>query len=88
MAAPPAEAVAGTVRAQLETGRSSRGLEVGFKALLIACLGICLAVLVVLLIDILVDGVGGLSLSFLTDAPRGSFPIARGSVRRSRGRCG
>jgi len=78
MAAPPAEAVAGSVRTSFESGRSSRGLEIGFKALLIACLSIGLITLAVLLVDIFVDGAGSLSLSFLTEAPSRIIPESSG----------
>ena len=78
MAAPNSKAVAGSVRTGLESGRSNRGLEIGFKLALAACLGICLTVLAILLIDVLVDGVGSLSLSFLTDAPSRILPESSG----------
>jgi len=74
MAAPPAEAVAGSVRTSLESGRNSRALELGFKFAMASCLGICLIVLGILLVDVFADGVGSLSLSFLTEAPSRVIP--------------
>ena len=67
-------AAAAAVETRFATGRSSRRLEVGFKALLIGCLGIALVTLAVLLIDVLVDGTGSLSPSFLTEAPSRILP--------------
>ncbi|MDQ4081717.1 MAG: phosphate ABC transporter permease PstA, partial [Actinomycetota bacterium] len=78
MAAPPAEAIAGSVRSSFESGRSSRALEVGFKALLLACLGFGMLTLAVLLIDIVADGAGSLSPSFLTEAPSRILPESSG----------
>jgi phosphate transport system permease protein len=74
MAAPPADAVTASVRTSLESGRSNRGLEVGFKLGLLACLSIGLIVLGVLVVDILADGVGRLSLNFVTDTPSRIIP--------------
>jgi phosphate transport system permease protein len=74
MAAPPAEAVAGSVRTSLESGRSSRALEVGFKLAMAACLGFCLLVLGVLLVNIFSDGLGSLSFDFLREAPSRIIP--------------
>ena len=74
MPAPPQDAIAGAVRTQFATGRNSRLLEVGFRVLLFSCLAIAIATLIVLLVDILADGLGSLSLSFLTDAPSRIIP--------------
>jgi phosphate transport system permease protein len=74
MPAPPPDAIAGAVRTQFATGRNSRLLEVGFRMLLFSCLAIAIATLIVLLVDVLADGLGSLSLSFLTDAPSRIIP--------------
>ena len=74
MPAPPPDAIAGAVRTQFATGRNSRLLEVGFRVLLFSCLAIAIATLIVLLVDVLADGLGSLSLSFLTDAPSRIVP--------------
>jgi phosphate transport system permease protein len=46
--------------------------------MLLGCLGIALATLGILLVDILADGLGGLSPSFLTDAPSRILPESSG----------
>ena len=74
MATAPSEAIAGSVRSSLESGRSSRWLETAFKLAMAACLGICMLVLVVLLVNVTSDGVGSLSLSFLTETPSRVIP--------------
>jgi phosphate transport system permease protein len=74
MPAPPPDAITGAVRTQFATGRNSRLLEVGFRMLLFSCLAIAIATLIVLLVDVLADGLGSLSLSFLTDAPSRIIP--------------
>ena len=78
MAAPPAEAVAGSVRTSFEAERGSRSLEIGFKALLIACLSVGLITLAALLVDIAADGLGGLSIDFLTETPSRILPESSG----------
>jgi len=78
MAAPPTEAVAGSVQSSLESGRSSRGLEIGFKLAMASCLGICLLVLAILLINVFSDGLGSLSLSFITETPSRIIPESSG----------
>jgi phosphate transport system permease protein len=75
---PPPDAAAAAVRANLATGRRSRGLEIGFRLLLLACLAIALITLAVLLIDIFSDGVDSLSLSFITDTPSRIDPSSSG----------
>jgi phosphate transport system permease protein len=75
---PPSDPVAATVRGQLATGRSSRGLEIGFKLSLIACLAIGLITLVVLMVDVLVDGLGSISIDFLREAPSRVIPESSG----------
>ncbi len=74
MPAPPSDAIAGAVRTRFATGRNSRVLEVGFRVLLFSCLAIAIATLIVLLVDVLADGLGSLSLSFLTEAPSRIVP--------------
>ncbi len=70
----PSDAVGDAVRTQFASGRNSRALEIGFRLSLLACLALAITVLVVLLVDILVDGVGSLSLSFLSEAPSRIIP--------------
>jgi phosphate transport system permease protein len=77
-APPPSDAAAAAVRGQLATGRSSRGLEIGFKLTLLACLAIALITLVVLMVDIFADGAGSLSLNFLSDTPSRVDPSSSG----------
>ena len=74
MPAPPSDAIAGAVRTRFASGRNSRVLEVGFRVLLFSCLAIAIATLIVLLVDVLADGLGSLSLSFLTEAPSRIVP--------------
>ena len=74
MATAPADAIAGSVKTSLESGRNSRALEVGFKIAMGSCLAICLVVLAALLYNVLSDGLGSLSLSFLTETPSRIIP--------------
>jgi len=74
MATAHAEAITGSVRTSLESGRNSRLLETGFKLAMGSCLVICLIVLVVLLVNVFSDGLGSLSLSFLTETPSRIIP--------------
>ncbi len=74
MTPPPEGAATAAVESQFASGRNSRALEIGFKALLIACLGVALVTLVVLLIDVAADGFGSVSLNFLVDAPSRIIP--------------
>jgi phosphate transport system permease protein len=78
MAAPPTDAVAGSVRTSLESGRTNRVLEIGFKLGLLACLSIGIIVLGVLLVDIIADGAGSLSIDFLTETPSRIIPESSG----------
>lgn len=71
-------AVAGTVKTRFETGRSTRLWELGFKACLVSCILASLIVLVVLLVQIFTEGVGSLSLNFLTDTPSRIDPASSG----------
>ena len=61
-----------------ESGRSNRVWELLFKASLFGCILACLLVLVVLLAQIFDEGVGSLSMSFLTDAPSRIDPSSSG----------
>jgi phosphate transport system permease protein len=71
-------AIRGAVKTSFESGRSNRVWELLFKASLFCCILACLAVLVVLLVQIFDDGVGSLSLSFLTDTPSRIDPESSG----------
>jgi phosphate transport system permease protein len=71
-------AISGAVRTSLESGRSNRVWEFLFKASLFACILPCLAVLIVLLVQIFDDGLGSLSMSFITDAPSRIDPESSG----------
>ena len=76
---PSAEAaIAGAVRTRFESGRSTRLWELAFKASLASCLLASLAVLVVLLGQILDEGLGSLSLDFLTATPSRIDPASSG----------
>ena len=74
----PDGAAAAAVRSQFATGRQSRVLDFLFKASLLACLLIALAVLVTLMVQIFVEGVGSLSLNFLTANPSRIDPESSG----------
>jgi phosphate transport system permease protein len=71
-------AISGAVRTSFESGRSNRIWELVFKGCLFACILACLAVLVVLLVQVFSDGVGSLSMSFITDAPSRIDPESSG----------
>jgi phosphate transport system permease protein len=73
-----ADAVAGAVRTRFESGRSTRIWEAVFAACLISSILACLAVLVVLLVQVFSEGLGSLSLSFLTDTPSRIDPASSG----------
>jgi phosphate transport system permease protein len=75
---PPAGEAAAAVRGAFETGQRARVLEVGFRILLLLALGFGLLTLAVLLIDVLADGVGHLSLDFLTETPSRIDPGSSG----------
>jgi phosphate transport system permease protein len=66
-------------RAVGQSPRSTRAREVGFRALLLGCLGIAVLLLGVLLVDVAGDGLGSVSLSFITDYP--SSVAANAGVR-------
>lgn len=78
MTVPRSDAVDSALRSQFAQGRSSRWLELAFKGSLLACLATAIGVLVVLLVDVFVDGVGSLSLSFLTEVPSRIAPESSG----------
>ena len=71
-------AAAGAVRTSFESGRSTRIWELAFKGCLVSCILVSLLVLVVLLEQILNDGIGSLSLGFLTDTPSRIDPASSG----------
>ena len=71
-------AVAGAVKTRFESGRSTRLWELAFKGCLISCILASLLVLVVLLGQVFSEGVGSLSLSFLTDTPSRIDPSSSG----------
>ena len=73
-----AGAAAAAVETQFASAGSSRRLELGFKALLIACLAIALVTLGILLVDVAADGLGSLSLDFLREAPSRILPESSG----------
>ncbi len=78
MSAPPPEAIAAAVQGSFTTNRRSRTWDLLFKYSLIACLALAMITLAVLLIQVLVEGVGSLSLSFLTDVPSRIDPSSSG----------
>jgi phosphate transport system permease protein len=71
-------AVAGAVRTRFESGRSTRVWELVFKGCLASCIVACLVVLVVLLAQVFSEGVGSLSLDFLTATPSRIDPASSG----------
>ena len=71
-------AIAGAVRTRFESGRSTRIWEMAFKLCLAACIVACLIVLAVLLIQVFSEGVGSLSLDFLTGTPSRIDPASSG----------
>jgi phosphate transport system permease protein len=75
---PPQAAVAGAVRTSFESGRSTRVWEFAFKACLFACIAVSLVVLGVLLEQVIGDGVGSVSLAFLTETPSRIDPSSSG----------
>jgi phosphate transport system permease protein len=59
--------------------RSTKVREAGFRGLLLACLALSILLLGVLLVDVASDGLGSISLSFITDYP--SSVAANAGVR-------
>ncbi len=78
MSASAEAAVAGAVRTRFESGRSTRIWELIFKACLASSIVACMLVLVVLLAQVFSEGLGSLSLSFLTDTPSRIDPASSG----------
>jgi phosphate transport system permease protein len=76
--APPPDAIAAAVESSFVTNRRSRIADVLFKYSLIACLGLAMLILAVLIIEVLSDGIGSLSLNFLTDVPSRIDPASSG----------
>jgi phosphate transport system permease protein len=78
-APPPAEAVTVAVPGtRFRTDGGVKFREIGFRILLLACLGLALLTLVVLMVDVLNDGLGSLSLDFLTETPSRIDPASSG----------
>jgi phosphate transport system permease protein len=77
-ASPAADAATVAVERGLRREGGGRGLEIGFQAVLIACILISLGTLVVLLVDVLAEGLGSLSPSFITDVPSRVIPESSG----------
>jgi phosphate transport system permease protein len=75
---PPAAAATALSGTHFRTDGGTRFREVGFRGLLLAALGLSLLTLVVLVIDILNDGLGSLSLDFLTETPSRIDPSSSG----------
>jgi phosphate transport system permease protein len=71
-------AIAGAVTTRLESGRSNRFLERAFKASLLACILLSLLVLIVLVVDVVEEGIGSLSIDFLTGTPSRIDPESSG----------
>jgi phosphate transport system permease protein len=78
VSAPPSDTIAAAVHTSFATNKRSRTADILFKYSLIACLGLAMLTLAVLLIQILVEGVGSLSLNFLTDVPSRIDPASSG----------
>ncbi len=74
----PRPAIAAAVTGSFTSNRRSRIWDLLFKYSLIACLALAMITLAVLLIDVLVEGVGSLSLNFLTDVPSRIDPSSSG----------
>jgi phosphate transport system permease protein len=78
-APPPAEAATATVPGtHFRTDGGTRAREIGFRILLLLALGLALLTLVVLLVDVLNDGLGSVSLNFLTETPSRVDPASSG----------
>ena len=78
-APPPAEAAAARMPGtRFRTDGGTRFRELGFRALLLGCLGLALLTLVVLLADVFVDGIPQLSLAFFTETPSRIDPSSSG----------
>jgi phosphate transport system permease protein len=77
-ASPTAGATAVAVERGLRREGGGRWREIGFQAVLIACVVIALGTLVALLVDVLAEGAGSLSPSFITDVPSRVIPESSG----------
>ena len=76
---PPADAAAATMPGtHFRTDGGTRVRELGFRLLLLSALGLALLTLVVLLVDVLNDGLGSLSVDFLTETPSRIDPESSG----------
>jgi phosphate transport system permease protein len=78
VSAPPPDTIAAAVHTSFATNKRSRTADILFKYSLIACLGLAMLTLAVLLIQILSEGLGSLSLNFLTDVPSRIDPSSSG----------
>jgi phosphate transport system permease protein len=78
MSAATDAAVAGAVRTRFESGRSTRVWEWLFRACLASTIAACLIVLVVLLAQVFSEGLGSLSIDFLTETPSRIDPASSG----------
>lgn len=78
MSAAAGTAVAGAVRTRFESGRSTRVWELVFKGCLASSIAACIIVLATLLIQVFSEGLGSLSLSFVTDTPSRIDPASSG----------
>jgi phosphate transport system permease protein len=71
-------AIRGAVRTSFESGRSTRVSELFFKGCLVSCILAALIVLAVLLVQVFSEGLGSLSLNFLTATPSRIDPASSG----------
>jgi phosphate transport system permease protein len=78
MSASADTAVAGAVRTRFESGRSTRAWELAFKGCLVSSIVVCIVVLGTLLVQVFSEGLGSLSMSFLTDTPSRIDPASSG----------
>ncbi|HEX2128067.1 MAG TPA: phosphate ABC transporter permease PstA [Solirubrobacterales bacterium] len=78
MTPPSTQAIAASVQKPLSEGRSIRWLEVAFKASLILCVLAAFAVLAALIADVLADGLGSVSMNFITETPSRIDPASSG----------
>jgi phosphate transport system permease protein len=62
----------------VSAGRTNRALELGFRLSLLGCLGVALITLLALIADVAADGVGSLSIDFLTEIPSRISPETSG----------
>jgi phosphate transport system permease protein len=74
----PRSPIEAAVQGSFTSSRRSRTADIIFKYSLIACLALAMITLAVLVIQVVVEGVGSLSLSFLTDVPSRIDPASSG----------